>query len=88
MDAALVPTFTFQSARRLYAQSLELNANMVSEEGLTRLNRILESSGKVSHATVSYRCAGLGTFFIRLDVGYIGPAAVELGVAGTGEGFG
>ena len=38
------------------SQSLEVNANMVSEEGLTRLNRILESSGKVSHVAVYFRC--------------------------------
>lgn len=63
MDSTFVPTFTFQSCPRLNAQSLELNANMVSEEGLTRLNRILESSGKVSRITISYRCGGFITLF-------------------------
>ena len=48
---------------------------MVSEEGLTRLNRILESSGKVSLTT-----------FCNL-VTFIGAAAVEHAVAGTEDGL-
>lgn len=35
------------NAASCYIQCLELNGNGLSEEGLSRLNRILESAGKV-----------------------------------------